>query len=104
MTTPLDIAKSRRENLRWMILLALNSARPVGTSEQIVFSAVVPVVPDLTQFELRCELDYLDERKLVELTKRHTSAWYCKLTRHGMDVAEYTLPCEPGIARPAKYW
>lgn len=99
-----DIAKARRENLRWVILLALNSARPIGTTEQIVFSAVAPVVPDVTQLELRRELDYLDERELIEVTERHTPAWYCKLTRHGVDVVEYTLPCDPGIARPAKYW
>ena len=28
---------------------------------------------------------------------------FADLTRHGVDVAEYTVDCEPGIARPAKY-
>ena len=23
---------------------------------------------------------------------------------HGTDVAEYTVECDPGIARPQKYW
>ena len=30
--------------------------------------------------------------------------WHAELTRYGVDVAEYTIDCEPGIARPAKYW
>jgi hypothetical protein len=102
----MDIQKARRENLRWVILLALNSARPYGTSESVVFTAVVSAIAlhDLTQLELRRELDYLAERELVEVTERDSPAWYCKLTRHGVDVVEYTLPCDPGIARPAKYW
>ena len=27
-----------------------------------------------------------------------------RLARHGVDVSEYTVDCEPGVARPAKYW
>jgi hypothetical protein len=27
-----------------------------------------------------------------------------KLTRIGIDVVEYTVECDPGIARPKKYW
>jgi len=30
--------------------------------------------------------------------------WRAKLTRIGTDGGEYTAPCDPGIARPAKYW
>lgn len=99
-----DIQKARRENLRWIVLLALNSARPLGASEQIIYSAVQPVVPDITQLELRRELDYLDERKLIEVSEKDSPAWFAKLTRHGVDVVEYTQPCEAGIARPKKYW
>ena len=99
-----DIQKARRENLRWMILQALNSARPIGASEQVIYSAVQPVIPDVTQLEMRKELDYLDERELVEVTERDGPAWFGKLTRHGIDVVEYTQPCEAGIARPKKYW
>jgi len=31
-------------------------------------------------------------------------AWFGKLTREGVDVVEYTVLCDPGIARPRKYW
>ncbi|MGP8432005.1 hypothetical protein ACT2FY_39450 [Paraburkholderia fungorum] len=100
-----DVEKSRRENLRWLILLALNSAQPIGASEQIILSAIAPMIPDLTQLELRRGLDYLAERDLIMIAGRDTQpAWFCKLHRHGIDVVEYTVPVEPGIARPAKYW
>ena len=104
MMTP-DLEKARRENLRWLILLALNSAQPVGTSEKVVLSAITPMLPDLTPLELRRNLDYLAERNLVTITGRDSQPqWFCKLDRYGIDVVEYTVACEPGIARPAKYW
>lgn len=100
-----DLEKARRENLRWLILLALNSAQPVGASEQVVFSAITPMMPDLTQLELRRNLDYLAERELITITGRtQMPQWFCKLDRVGLDVVEYTVSCEPGIARPTKYW
>lgn len=104
MTTP-DLEKARRENLRWFILLALNAAQPIGASEQVIYSAITAMIPDLTQLELRRSLDYLAERDLITITGRDTQpAWFCKLDRYGIDVVEYTVPVEPGIARPAKYW
>lgn len=100
-----DLEKARRENLRWLILLALNSAQPVGASEHVVFSAITPMMPDLTQLELRRSLDYLATRDLVIITGRNSQpAWFCKLDRYGADLVEYAVDCEPGIARPAKYW
>ena len=30
--------------------------------------------------------------------------WFADLTRLGVDLAEYTIDCQPGIARPDKYW
>ncbi|OIP06975.1 MAG: hypothetical protein AUK53_11895 [Betaproteobacteria bacterium CG2_30_59_46] len=100
-----DVEKARRENLRWIILLALNSAQPVGTSEAVVLSAIQPMLPDITPLELRRNLDYLEERNLITITGRNTQPhWFCKLDRFGIDIVEYTVPCDAGIARPVKYW
>ena len=96
--------KARRENLRWLILLALNSAQPVGTSEQVVLSAITPMLPDLTPLELRRNLDYGRARPGHDHSRDLQPQWFCKLDRYGIDVVEYTVACEPGIARPAKYW
>jgi len=100
----LDPHKVRRESLRWYLLLALNNARPESLAEEIIQSTMRSIYPDTSPVEVRRELDYLDGRKLVELRKEPSGRWWGKLTRYGADIAEYTLACEPGIARPEKYW
>jgi len=101
---PVDTARIRREALRWLILLTLNNARPMGAYEGPILSVAQSEYPDATPLELRRELDYLDERELVQVKKEPNGRWHAELTRDGVDVAEYTVDCEPGIARPAKYW
>lgn len=100
----IDQAKARREHLRWLILLTLNNARPIGAFEGPVLSVAQSEYPDATAHELRRELDYLHDRKLVGIERRPDGRWLAELTRYGVDVAEYTVACEPGIARPEKYW
>ncbi len=100
----IDLEKAKRENLRWQLLAALNAARPVGASEQILLTAVRGVINDVTQLQLRRELDYLECRKLIRITGKDSPAWHGELTRDGVDVVEYTVPCDAGIARPSKWW
>ena len=100
----IDQAKVRRETIRWQILLTLNNARPVGAYEEVVLSVIQAMYPDATALELRREMDYLADRKLVDLRKEPAGRWFADLTRYGIDVAEYTVDVDPGIARPAKYW
>ncbi|MEW6314143.1 MAG: hypothetical protein AB1513_08915 [Pseudomonadota bacterium] len=99
-----DIDKQRRDQLRWLILETLNSARPIGANEGLVLQVVNDVQGQVTALELRRELDYLADRKLVEITGRDGPIWHAELTRDGVDVVEYTVECDPGIARPRKYW
>lgn len=99
-----DVQRARRENLRWLIILTLNNARPVGAFEGPILAVARSEYPDATPLELRRELDYLHDRDLVELEKRPDGKWFADLTRYGVDIAEYTIDCEPGIARPQKYW
>lgn len=100
----IDQAKIRRESLRWLILLTLNNARPVGAYEMPILAVAQSEYPDATPLEIRRELDYLGGRYLVKLTKEPNGRWFADLTRYGTDIAEYTIDCEPGIARPARYW
>lgn len=100
----IDHARLRREAIRWLILLTLNNARPVGAFESLVLSVAQSEYPDATALELRRELDYLHGRELVKVDKQPNGKWFAELSRHGVDVAEYTVACEAGIARPAKYW
>lgn len=100
----MDMEKARREALRWLILQALNAAQPVGAPETIIRNAIESVILDVTVLEIRNQLDYLAERDLVTITYRDTPVWFAKINRHGIDIVEYTVDCQPGIARPAKYW
>lgn len=100
----IDPAKVRRESLRWYILLTLNTSRPVDPHEAVVLSTVQGIYPDATALELRRELDYLADRLLVTLVKSPSGPWVAGLTALGVDIAEYTVVCRAGIARPEKYW
>lgn len=100
----IDTAKIRRENLRWYLILALYNARPEELCEEIIQGTMRAIIQDVTPMEVRQQLDYLADRDLVKLRKEPSGRWWGDLTRFGTDLAEYTVDCEPGIARPAKYW
>lgn len=96
--------KARREGMRWHIINTLNKARPYTSSEVFLLDVMRGIYPDATALELRRELDYLADRRLVELVKQPSGMWFADLNRLGVDIAEYTIDCEAGIARPPKYW
>lgn len=82
----------------------LDHSRPVGANEQTIMDTMRALYPDITPLELRRELSYLDERGLVEVKVEPIGNWCAQLTRHGIDVVEYTVECQPGVARTPKYW
>lgn len=94
------MARLRRDSIRWYLLVALNVSRPAGAGTQILLSVIQATYTDATEHEVRRELDYLEERKLVAIQKDPLNRWTCELTRYGIDIAEYTVDCGPGIARP----
>ncbi|WP_029770538.1 hypothetical protein [Pseudogulbenkiania sp. MAI-1] len=104
MLNAIDPAKARRESMRWAILLTLNNARPIGAHEVLILSTIQGIYPDVTALELRRELDYLADRCLLEIKRDPSGPWTADLTRLGVDIVEYTVDCQPGIARPAKYF
>ena len=61
----MDHRKVRRESMRWSLILTLNNARPIGAHEQLVVQTVQGIYPDATLTEVRRELEYLEDRKLV---------------------------------------
>jgi len=98
-----EMARARREELRWVILRALNAAHPMGTTETVVMSAIAPLFADVTTAELRREIAYLEERGLIEIGEKRRPIWQAKINRHGIDIVEYTVDCQPGIARPEQW-
>lgn len=101
---PIDHARARRESLRWYLLLAIYHARPSEICDSVLESTLRSVYPDLTAMETRQQIDYLAHRELVQLRKQPSGRWWSELTSTGTDVVEYTVDCDPGIARPVKYW
>lgn len=99
-----DQAKVRRESMRWNLISTLNKARPYTSHEQFLLDVMRAIYPDTTALEVRRELDYLADRNLVALNKMPSGTWFADLTRYGVDIAEYTVDCHPGIVRPEKYW
>lgn len=100
----MDMERARRENIRWYILVAVNAGRPEPVAEGLILSAIQAIPIHCTAAELRRELDYLLDRGLVELKRGEFMPWSADLTRAGVDVVEYTVDCDPGIARPKKYF
>lgn len=98
------MAKQRREGMRWNILNTLNKARPHTTSEVFLLDIMNAIYPQATALELRQQLDYLADLKLVETNKTPHGLWFADLTSLGVDIAEYTVECRPGIARREKVW
>ncbi|MBN8488232.1 MAG: hypothetical protein J0M20_10990 [Burkholderiales bacterium] len=94
------MAKIRREQIRWFLLVAANVSRPVGIYTEAMLPIVQATYPDATHKEIRINLDYLSERGLVHITRDGMDRWFVELTRFGIDLVEYTVPVEPGIARP----
>jgi len=98
----IDSAKQRREFLRWVLLQALYNAHPIGLWEEVLLSTVQGVYPDATKLEVRRELDYVADRKLIGCAKKPDGRWLAEINNHGVDFVEYTIEAHPGIARPPK--
>lgn len=95
---------TRLESGRWELLRVMNVAGHLGATETMMFHTLVAMWTNTTREWIRNQLDYLESRKLIDLEKHPLKDWRAKLTRHGWDVTSYVVECEPGIARPPKYW
>ena len=101
-TLRIQAARARREFIRWVLLLAANINRPTHSTLRFLQQVVQGEYPDATEMEVRRELDYLESRDLVKVFTDPLNQVSADLTRYGIDIAEYTVPVEPGIARPPK--
>ena len=102
MSDGIDIEQKRREEARWRILRMIDAGRPVPLSEHIIWRILNEIKIPFTMNEVRRELQYLRDRNLITIEGEDTDTWYGKLTWHGIDLVEYTVAAEPGIARPRK--
>jgi len=96
----IDMAKTRREDMRWHLLSAINLSRPAGIYTEPLLAIVRAVYPDATHQEVRVNLDYLEEREMVRISKDPMDRWTVDLTRTGIDFVEYNIDAQPGVSRP----
>ncbi|WP_238544043.1 hypothetical protein [Acidovorax sp. KKS102] len=94
------MAKTRREDMRWHLLSAINLSRPAGIYTEPLLAIVRAVYPDATHQEVRVNLDYLEEREMVRISKDPVDRWTVDLTRTGIDFVEYNIDAQPGVSRP----
>lgn len=92
--------RARRETMRWLLLVTINLWRPTDAMVSSLRPVIVGVYPDATDMEILRELDYLVERDLLSMRTDPLGQSRVKMERYGMDIVEYTVDCEPGIARP----
>ncbi|WP_051940445.1 hypothetical protein [Stenoxybacter acetivorans] len=99
--------KARREGIRWYIISTLHKALPHTTGELFLRDVMQEIYGKdfaVSLTEIRQALKYLEERSLVKLTITPMDSWFADLSVAGVDLAEYTIDCRAGIARPPKYW
>lgn len=99
----MNFEKEMREQARWHILNTLNWGRPNPVNEDLVLKVLGDLALPFTPNGLRRELGYLEARELIKITRvAELDRWQAELTRIGIDMVEYTVPCDPGIARPVR--
>ena len=99
----IDTARNERESFRWMILLALNHARPIGTTDHVLLGVARDVYMAVTTDVIRKELAYLEGHGLLKTNKDNSVVWHAELTSNGIDVVEFRAKSPDGVARPPKW-
>jgi len=87
---------------RWDILRTLRISGHLGATERMIREVLVAGYLGITRHWLRDQLAYLESRKLIAIERHAVDPWRVVLTRHGYDVADYQVACEPGIRRPPR--
>lgn len=101
---PINIEKSRREGMRWYLLVAMHRGEPLGCGDTMLKTIMDDIYGDVSPVELHTQMSYLAKRKMIKLTKSPVGHWHGRCTALGVDIVDYTVDCRAGIARPIKYW
>ncbi|HSW38576.1 MAG TPA: hypothetical protein VLL97_03700 [Acidobacteriota bacterium] len=93
-----DFKRIVRESVRGALLWTLHRARSFGANEDTLQQVIHRSGYDMTDMDIRRELEYLELRNLIEIVRPHDSPfWWAKMKRAGVDLQEGVVPCEPGI-------
>ena len=95
-----NMSQQHISSLRWSILRTIMVGGHLGATEEMCLSVGRSEFIGVTKMRIRTEMDYLENRKLIELEKSEVRPWRATLTRSGRDVVDYEVDVEPGITRP----
>jgi hypothetical protein len=96
--------QEHREQRRWLILRVLDAGKPIGASEYIMATCLEGLNLTCNREELRRDLRFLQEIKLIDLDEQELDyGWYGRLRAEGAHVVDYKTPAPEGIARPARH-
>lgn len=93
----------RRQEIRWRILRVADIGRPMPVSESLMWRALDDAALLLTAKELRREILYLQDKKLLRFEVNPRDKGSIELTADGVDVVEYSAPAPVGVERPPNY-
>lgn len=96
------IAHTWLPGLRWTILRTVLVGGHLGVTDRMALDVARAEYIGVERRELRDEIAYLEARGLLGVEREETGPWRMTLTRHGRDVVDYTVACEPGIRRPPR--
>ena len=88
--------------VRWSLLRTIRVGGHLGATETMCRDVVTAEYLGATKRDVRDQLHYLESRKLVTIERSEVEPWRATLTRHGYDVADYQVDCQPGIRRPPR--
>ena len=98
----LDLERKRLQRMR--VLQTLYNNRPNTTGDGLLRQALKHDIDlGFTHNSIRKSLDYLEQRKLVEITDRTDQAWMAKITADGIDHIDGIGPDVPGVAKPDEF-
>lgn len=88
--------------IRWSILRTCRVGGHLGATEVMIREVIVADFLAAHREFIRDQLHYLEARKLIQVERSEVKPWRATLSRHGYDVADYQVDCEPGISRPPR--
>lgn len=94
-----EMQAATRKLLRWRLLCIAYESRLTMVSEVLCKNVLAQEFP-LSREEVRAELSYLEQSRLLAISGQKQDAWCITLTWEGVDFIEYTSQARDGIARP----
>ena len=101
LTTPFgdpDVDRLKRST----ILHALRAGGRLGATEARILTVLGERRLTFARSWMRDRLAHLEAHKPIEVERREADPWWAGLARRDLDITDYAVACETGIARPPK--